>query len=410
MDYCINETLQTINRLNAMAMLGFIDKLERTAAGAPAVNPQKRFHFDSDKYNLQHLFAQSPGFIAILRGPEHIFELVNDAYYQLVGHRNVIGKTVRQALPEIEGQGFFELLDEVYATGIAYVASCMPLSVQRLPGSPMEKLYIDFVYQPILERDGTVSGIFCQGHDSTKQKLAQDALHRLHAHHSRIREEERKRIAREIHDHLGQNLLALNLDASMLHARTKTGHPRLHKKVGAALENIECTIQSIKSMINDLRPFELELGLYAAASWQTRRFERKTGIACSLKASPCDMDADFGLNEEITTAVFRILQESLSNIARHARATRVEVELGKRGNEFVMKISDNGIGFYADERKKGNAFGLLEIQERVLFFGGKLSIESKQDSGTTLLVSIPASAAQKSDCEMHGSIDSFLYP
>jgi signal transduction histidine kinase len=402
---------EKITRLNAMAILDFVAKLDHNFAGAAPVNPQKRFYFDSEKYNLQHLFAQSPGFIAILRGPEHVFELVNDAYYQLVGHRNVINKPVRQALPELDGQGFFELLDEVYATGIAYVASCMPLSVQRLPGSPLEKLYVDFVYQPILEKDGTVSGIFCQGHDSTRQKMAQDALHKLYAHHSRIREEERKRIAREIHDHLGQNLLALNIDVSMLHARTKTNHPRLHGKVGAALDNIEGAMQTIKSLINDLRPFELELGLYAAASWLTRRFERKTGIACTLKAFPQEVEADFGLDEEMTTVAFRILQESLADITSNAHASNVEVELRNSGNEFVMKIRDNGVGFDARDRRRGNPFELLGIEERILFFGGNLVIDSNQQTGTTLTISMPVSGSARTEYEkVSDAIGSMIHP
>lgn len=340
-----------------------------------------------EKYNLQRLFAQSPGFIAILHGPHHVFELANDAYYQLVGHRDVIGKSVQEALPEIEGQGFIELLDRVYTTGIPYIGNCVPLSVQRQPGSALENLFVDFVYQPIFNQDGTISGIFCQGHDLTKQKLSQDALHQLYAHQSQIREDERKRIARDIHDHLGQNLLALNLDASMLHARTKDTHPRLHQKVSMALQNIESTIHAIKSIINDLRPFELELGLYAAASWQIQKFERQTGIHCVLETIQEDVDS--GLTEEITAAAFRILQESLTNIARHSHASKVEIELSRRDNEFIMRISDNGVGFYQNDRRKGNAFGLLGIRERILFFGGKLIIDSNQNTGTTLFISIP---------------------
>ncbi|MGZ3237320.1 MAG: histidine kinase [Burkholderiaceae bacterium] len=346
-----------------------------------------RLACDSGKYDLQRLFAQSPGFIAILHGPQHVFELVNDAYYQLVGHRNVIGKSVEVALPEIAGQGFIELLDRVYKTGIAYIGNCVPLSVQRHPGSALENLFVDFVYQPIFNQDGTISGIFCQGHDLTKQKLSQDALHQLYAHQSQIREDERKRIARDIHDHLGQNLLALNIDVSMLHARTKDTHPILHQKVGMALQNIESTIHAIKSIINDLRPFELELGLYAAASWQIQKFERQTGIHCVLNSIQEDVDS--GLTEEITAAAFRILQESLTNIARHSHATKVEIELSRRDNEFIMQISDNGIGFYQNDRRKGNAFGLLGIQERILFFGGKLIIDSNKKTGTTLFISIP---------------------
>jgi signal transduction histidine kinase len=385
--YCINERVQKNNLVYVMDITESTKKSTSHVIFETRLKQESRFSFDYEKYNLQRLFAQSPGFIAILSGPRHVFELVNDAYYQLVGHRHVIGKSVEEALPEIEGQGFIDLLDRVYQTGVPYVAHSMPLSVQRRPESGLENLFVDFVYQPVFDQDGTISGIFCQGHDLTKQKLSQDALHQLYAHQSQIREDERKRIARDIHDHLGQNLLALNLDVSMLHARTRDRHPKLHQKVSMALQNIEGTIHAIKSIINDLRPFELELGLYAAASWQIQKFKRQTGIDCILKTSEEDVDA--GLTEEITAAAFRILQESLTNIARHSHATKVEIELSSNGNEFIMKIRDNGVGFYQNERRKGNSFGLLGIQERILFFGGKLIIESNQNSGTSLFISIP---------------------
>ncbi|MGZ3253878.1 MAG: sensor histidine kinase, partial [Burkholderiaceae bacterium] len=360
--------------------MNIIDSTNEYASNAvfgTRVKSDSRLAFDYEKFNLQRLFAQSPGFIAILSGPHHVFELVNDAYYQLVGQRNIIGKSVQEALPEIAGQGFIDLLDRVYQTGLPYVGNSMPLSVQRHPESGPEKLFVDFVYQPIFDRDGTVSGIFCQGHDLTKQKLSQDALHQLYAHQSQIREDERKRIARDIHDHLGQNLLALNLDVSMLHARTRDNHPKLHQKVSMALQNIEGTIHAIKSIINDLRPFELELGLYAAASWQIQKFKRQTGIDCTLESIQEDVDS--GLNEEITAAAFRILQESLTNIARHSHATKVEIELSRNDSQFIMKVRDNGVGFYQNERRKGNTFGLLGIQERILFFGGKLVIDSNRN-------------------------------
>lgn len=125
---------------------------------------------------LHAMFEQAPGFIAMLRGPEHVFELTNAAYMQLVGHRDVIGKTVREALPEVEGQGFFELLDRVLRTGEPFVGRAMPVDLQRTPGARVERRYLDLVYQPITSPDDAVSGIFVEGADVTERMLAEAEL------------------------------------------------------------------------------------------------------------------------------------------------------------------------------------------------------------------------------------------
>jgi two-component sensor histidine kinase len=119
--------------------------------------------------NLKQIFEQAPGFMAVLRGPEHVFDLANAAYRQLVGDRDLIGKPVREAVPEADGQGYFELLDEVYRTGIAHVGSRMPLSVRPEVDAPPKQTFLDFVYAPIFEADGTVSGIFIEGSDVTER-------------------------------------------------------------------------------------------------------------------------------------------------------------------------------------------------------------------------------------------------
>lgn len=125
---------------------------------------------------MRMLFAQAPGFICFLRGPNHVFELVNDAYLQLTGNRQLIGKTVREGLPELENQAFLGLLDQVYATGEAYVGKRMRALLQRQPDAEPEEVFIDFIYQPIIESDGRVSGIFVQGSDVTEQQRSQQEL------------------------------------------------------------------------------------------------------------------------------------------------------------------------------------------------------------------------------------------
>jgi PAS domain S-box-containing protein len=125
---------------------------------------------------LKVLFQQAPGFMCVLRGPQHVFEFANNAYMRLVGHREILGRRVRDAIPEGEGQGYFELLDEVFTTGQPFFANEVPLLLQLGSGSPLTQLYIDFIYQPIIESDGSISGIFVEGSDVTEKKHAQDAL------------------------------------------------------------------------------------------------------------------------------------------------------------------------------------------------------------------------------------------
>jgi PAS domain S-box-containing protein len=125
---------------------------------------------------LRRLFDNAPTFMAVLRGPDHVFELTNNAYLQLVGHRDLIGRPVREALPEVAGQGFFELLDELYRSGEAFIGRSTKIGLQRTPGAPVEERLVDFVFQPIVGPSGQVTGIFAQGYDVTERHLAEEAL------------------------------------------------------------------------------------------------------------------------------------------------------------------------------------------------------------------------------------------
>ncbi len=129
-----------------------------------------------ERSRLASIFLQAPAFIATMRGPEHVFELASPFYYQLVGNREILGRPVREALPEIAGQGFFELLDEVYATGQPFTGNEVPIQLQREEGGPLELRYLNFVYQPLYDEAGAVSGIFAHGIDLTEQVRTAEAL------------------------------------------------------------------------------------------------------------------------------------------------------------------------------------------------------------------------------------------
>ncbi len=130
----------------------------------------------ADREKFEQLFAQAPSFMAMLRGPEHVFDLVNPAYLQLVGHRDVIGKPIRQALPEIEGQGYFEMLDDAYANSEAFRGNTLKVGLQRRPGDAVEQRFIDLVCQPVTQMDGRVIGIFVEGSDVTERVHAEERL------------------------------------------------------------------------------------------------------------------------------------------------------------------------------------------------------------------------------------------
>ncbi|MFC4175456.1 sensor histidine kinase [Microvirga sp. GCM10011540] len=125
-----------------------------------------------EKERLADLFRQAPGFMAVMRGPDHVFELANAAFLQFSGNRDLIGKPVREAKPELAGQGFFELLDQVYATGMPFVGREVAMKIQRRPDAPAEDVFVDFVYQPIIGADGNVTGIFIEGSDVTDRVRA----------------------------------------------------------------------------------------------------------------------------------------------------------------------------------------------------------------------------------------------
>ena len=219
----------------------------------------------------------------------------------------------------------------------------------------------------------------------TKLQRTNENLRRLAGHAESIKESERKRIAREIHDDLGQNLLALRIEVDLLASRTGKGHPRLRARAQWMLEQIDATIKSVRQIINDLRPNVLDLGLTAAVDWQIAEFQRRTGVACELVSH----DPDLHVSDRCATTLFRILQESLTNVSRHARATAVRVELAGDPESISMTVSDNGIGLPGAGSQKPGSFGLVGIEERVRILGGKCLISSSP-RGTTVHVAIPA--------------------
>jgi signal transduction histidine kinase len=238
----------------------------------------------------------------------------------------------------------------------------------------------------------------------SKLQLSHQKLRRLADHAYQIKELERKRIAREIHDDLGQSLLALRIEAELLAGRTKGSHSHLHKRARATLLQIDTTIKSVRQIINDLRPTVLDLGLSAAVEWQVTQFQRQTGIQCEIQ----DDHGEIALPDHCATAFFRILQESLTNIVRHANATHVKVELRLNGDWLSLTVRDNGCGLPPGGRNKYGSFGLVGIEERIVILGGTCAVFSEPDGGTTVMVSAPIMSGP--DHAVHGHLEHSANP
>lgn len=216
-------------------------------------------------------------------------------------------------------------------------------------------------------------------------KISNEQLRNLTIHLELIREEERTNLAREIHDELGQMLLALNMDLSWF--RDKYGdHEPIFDKTVSMLHNLNTTIQSVKRICTELRPSLLDdFGLVAAIEWQLNEFQKRTGIECVFLTEPDEIQLD----RERSTALFRIFQEALTNILKHADATKVTARLTQVNGSVFLEVHDNGKGIKKEQISKPKSFGLMEMRERAYPWGGKVDITGFDGKGTTVKISMP---------------------
>ena len=256
----------------------------------------------------------------------------------------------------------------------------------------------------VLRNDkNVIIGFSCIIRDLTERKQIEDQLRaqgeelrELTGYLESVRENERGRIARELHDELGQVLTALRMDLSILGRRLSKDveEPQrgpLMDKLASISHLVETTIHATRRIVTELRPAVLdELGLMTAIQWQAQEFENRTGIRCLVSK----LQRDIVLRPEYSTALFRILQETLTNVARHANATKVNVSIEERASELVLQIADNGKGIEIDPKKiRGKSMGILGMRERVRMMGGTILVDGRHGEGTIVTVRIPLRGA-----------------
>lgn len=230
-------------------------------------------------------------------------------------------------------------------------------------------------------------------HDITERKLEEEKLRRsraqLRALSGRLltlREEEQARVSRSIHDEIGQMLSGLKMDLAWLQRRLDPGQEQLLDKTEAMSTLIDAAVQAVRRVSTELRPGILDdLGLEAAVDWQLQEFQRRTDIQCTLIS---DMK-EGALDVKRTTTAFRILQEALTNVVRHAQATQVEVVLTGNATEVTMVVRDDGRGITDSERDHPRSIGLLGMRERARMQGGTLKIQGVAGKGTTVTLRLP---------------------
>ncbi len=215
------------------------------------------------------------------------------------------------------------------------------------------------------------------------------ALRELSASVVEAREEERRRIARELHDELGQRLTALKMDLSILAGSTDP--QAVDERIRGMLATLDDTVASVRRISADLRPMMLDdLGLNAAIEWLARDATQRMGVAVTLQLG----DADPPVDERVATAVYRMVQEALTNVARHAQATGVQVTLRAGAGELVLTVQDNGIGFSADALEREGSFGLMGLRERALMLGGRMEVGNVPGSGGRVTITLPLHPAR----------------
>jgi PAS domain S-box-containing protein len=301
---------------------------------------------------------------------------------------------------ELPGKSHYEVFPEIPQRWRDIHQRCLAGAIEKNDEDSFtrEDGTIDWIrweIHPWHKASGEAGGIIMFTEDITERKIAEEdleasykAIRKLTCHLQNIREEERTHIAREIHDELGQQLTVMKMDASWLNKKVgSTAEDIVKQKMQDLLSTLDGTVKTVRRIASDLRPSLLDdLGLIAAMEWQLAEFEKRSGIKTNL----ADPGEELKLPDEIKTGLFRIFQESLTNVVRHADARKVKVSLQQKEGSFVLLITDDGKGFDQHKIADQKTLGLLGMKERTSMIGGTYDIISAPGKGTTVVVTIPS--------------------
>jgi PAS domain S-box-containing protein len=334
------------------------------------------------------------------------FDAISDAVCLLDSH----GKIIRcnNAMLKLLGKPFSQVTNHhcwEVMHGVSEAPHSCPIALAgKTNHRESEVMFKDSCWfnisvDPLFDEDGhflggvhIMSDITDRMHIQNELQDSREQLRNLTAYLESVREQERTNIAREIHDELAQALTALKMDLSWLNHKLPGEEGSLIEKTKSMNSLIDSTIHTVKRISAELRPGILDdLGLVAAIEWQTEEFQNRTGISCHVIVDPDDIAVD----QDLATAIFRIFQETLTNVARHARATRVTVNLKKRAGKLTLRVKDNGIGITEEQISDSRSFGLIGMHERVIPWDGKISLKGIPDKGTTVIVSVGLDHAKK---------------
>jgi PAS domain S-box-containing protein len=315
-----------------------------------------------------------------MKDREGRYRLVNYRFEQLFGVRNdaVRGKRDHDFLPA-------EVADQFQRNDRHGLTAKTPYQVEeRIAQADGEHTYLSVKF-PIYNQHGEVSGLCGIASDITAMKKAQDQLRRLSGSIMEGQEKERAALARELHDELGQVLTALRMDAVWLQKRVSEADEAAAERARGMRELIDQTIEEVRGLAIRLRPGVLDhLGLMDALEWYTADFERRTGIACVFKHTPIGPLAD-----TVATAAYRIVQEALTNVARHAGATTAAVRLRLEDECLRVTVADNGCGFDTDGLDRVPGLGVAGMRERATLIGADLAVLSLPGKGTRVELTVP---------------------